>query len=204
MRLAAVSLALLPVGVAVALAALHDAGLGGLTARPVGWLAVALAGALTWVGVRWTLTLPETRPRLLGRRDEYLQRRLVWTEAVAATLATARMYTASGSTARQALELAARDDPTSPLHRALTTNGSAAAEPWDEDDSWLVTFAETVQAAPNESVAEQLLDQGTRIAHEEHDQTVDRQLQLLSVRALGPLVLCFVPAAGLVVAATML
>jgi hypothetical protein len=204
MGLAAVSLGLLPVGVAVALAALYDAGLGGLTARPVGWLAAALAGALTWVGVRWILALPDTRPRLLGRRDEYLQRRLLWAQEVAASLATAQTYAAAGSSARQALELAARDDPTSPINRALSATGSAGAEPWDPDDLRLATFLETVQDAPNGSVAGQLLDQGARLAHEERDRALDRQLQLLSVRALGPLLLCFVPAAALVVAATML
>jgi hypothetical protein len=189
-----------------------DARLFGST---LGWLAPAAAAALTVTGARWTSGLARSEPRLLGARRRVLHARQTWTDEVARAVDTAQLYAAAGWTASDALRAASPESPGHPVSRALVRRPTDTETLWhgrvegrvpaneygvDDDVHVLHALVLSLDRASDAPATADVLDRASTALRERQSSLLRAQVRLTTLRTVGPLLACFLPAAGLLLA----
>jgi hypothetical protein len=184
----------------------------------LGWLALAAATALTVTGVRWTSGLARSEPRLLGARARVLHARYVWADEVARTVETAQLYAAAGWTASGTLRAAAPASPDHPVCRALVRRPTDTETLWhgraegqvpaheygvDDDMHALHALVLSLDRASDAPATAEVLDRASTALRERQSSLLRAQVRLTTLRTVGPLLACFLPAAGLLLAVSL-
>jgi hypothetical protein len=192
-----------------------DARLFGST---LGWLAAAAATALTVTGARWTSGLAHSEPRLLAARDRVLHARHRWADEVARTAETAQLYATAGWTASDALRAAAPESPDHPVCRALVRRPTETETLWhgraerqvsanedgvDDDMPALHALVLSLDRASGAAATAAVLDRASTALRERQRSLLRAQVRLTTLRTVGPLLACFLPAAGLLLAVNL-
>jgi hypothetical protein len=184
----------------------------------LGWLAPAAATALTVTGVRWASGLARSEPRLLGARQRVLHARHRWADEVARTVETAQLYAAAGWTASDALRAASPKSPDHPVRRALVRRPTDTETLWhgraerqvsanvdgvDDDMNALHALVLSLDRASDAPATADVLDRASTALRERQSSLLRAQVRLTTLRTVGPLLACFLPAAGLLLAVNL-
>jgi hypothetical protein len=191
-RIAGSCLPAMPTMTAVALLLLG----GGSTVSAVDGAALAAAAALTVLGVRSTWRLPVTASRAFGRAERRLDGQQRDLDHVREALGVAKLVAVGGHGAAAAIDVGGSADHPMPH---TPTSGSSLL-PRGGDRSMLDAVLRTTEGVPGATGVAALARFEAQLHRRQRD-VHHRRLQLVRVRAVGPFLVCALPATALVVAA---